>query len=640
MKNFPHCICCFVCLLCIVFAQTAYAQYASLPDTTMDRCILEEDAYVLFDSVMQVVSDKGAFRADHVLKVRVLNDQGANHGIHIAGENSLFRLKNIEIIVTDTAGTELKKLNKGDGLRQCGFGSFEVFSDICQYMFRCFPGQYPYDFIVTSRHEAKTLFFLSHFVPIRQIPTRRSVYVLTTPSDLDISVVKWKIAPDSIITVDSKQTTRVYHAENLAYPYHDDCAHITREYIPAVFCTPTIYTMGKNVIDGTSWSTLSRSGYTMMQECFRIDSKLQHVVDSIHTLQTTCAQFCDNLHDYLDAKTRYVAIEIGLGGWIPTPSVETFERGYGDCKDLSTLYATMLQSAGYDVKTVLIDAGSSSRVLPDIPAMNIFNHAILFAASDGDTIWMDPTCYFCRPGDLPASDENRYVLVLDSSGSGLVRTPVSTPEENCIARTAHLNIEGQRSVSGNLTFRLYGNSRHRVLGILTSDYDISREVLFQSDFYGLGKHFTVTESSHQDYPDTDPPYLEVNFTGAMNNVIHKVGERRYCSIDFFSSQSFCESQALSNPDAGISFDFPHRYLDSILIVTPPQWQLAVSDTSWYEHWGGVTVSAAQIGDTTAFIRLRDISQYDVAPEQMPNFVAHLAQVRELLPRRISYQVIP
>ena len=67
------------------------------------------------------------------------------------------------------------------------------------------------------------------------------------------------------------------------------------------------------------------------------------LLDSLfHAAAPAASDPCLRLHDALRHRSRYVAVVIGAGGWIPHPSKDTFSRAYGDCKDLSTLYASML----------------------------------------------------------------------------------------------------------------------------------------------------------------------------------------------------------------------------------------------------------------------------------------------------------
>ena len=81
------------------------------------------------------------------------------------------------------------------------------------------------------------------------------------------------------------------------------------------------------------------------------------------------------LASFMQTDIRYVAIEIGVGGFQPHPAGDVFHARYGDCKDKATLLSTMLKQVGIDSDYVLIDTDHGV-VKPAVPS-NFFDHAIL-----------------------------------------------------------------------------------------------------------------------------------------------------------------------------------------------------------------------------------------------------------------------
>src|SRR5260370_28762415 len=76
----------------------------------------------------------------------------------------------------------------------------------------------------------------------------------------------------------------------------------------------------------------------------------------------TLAQFVQ--HDI-----RYVAIELGIGGWQPHPASDVFTHRSGDCKDKATLMRSMLRELGVASYYVVINTQRGS-VTPPTPAPN------------------------------------------------------------------------------------------------------------------------------------------------------------------------------------------------------------------------------------------------------------------------------
>ena len=168
------------------------------------------------------------------------------------------------------------------------------------------------------------------------------------------------------------------------------------------------------------------------------------------------------VYRHLQDRSRYVSVQLGIGGWQPFPASYVEERGYGDCKALTNYVEAALRAIGIPAYPVLIDRGNRPRpVDPDFPAAT-FDHVVLAVPVGPDTLWLENTESTTPFGHIAADIEDRYGLWVGEAGGKLVRTPTSTAADNRQTRTAvvHLNAEG----SGSATVRtIYsGNQQDRV----------------------------------------------------------------------------------------------------------------------------------------------------------------------------------
>ena len=161
---------------------------------------------------------------------------------------------------------------------------------------------------------------------------------------------------------------------------------------------------------------------------------------------------------------RYVAIEIGIGGYQPHAAGEVFTNRYGDCKDKATLLRTMLRQLGVESYYVLVNA-TRGVVDPELPTMFTFNHVILAIrmphATDrlqavvehpkaGKLLLFDPTSTVTPFGYLPAHlQESRGLLVLDQGGE-LIALPAHAAEANQLRRTAKLELAPDGTLKGEV----------------------------------------------------------------------------------------------------------------------------------------------------------------------------------------------
>jgi len=137
------------------------------------------------------------------------------------------------------------------------------------------------------------------------------------------------------------------------------------------------------------------------------------------------------LYEWVQENIRYVAIEVGLGGWRPYSAKEVFDNRYGDCKDKATLLKAMLEVAGIESYMASL---YSHRGVPRpyvFPNLGInSNHAILAIQLGEDLIIADPTERTVPFGQLPPRDQEVDLVVIDDEKPRLVKTYGSRPEEN------------------------------------------------------------------------------------------------------------------------------------------------------------------------------------------------------------------
>jgi len=135
----------------------------------------------------------------------------------------------------------------------------------------------------------------------------------------------------------------------------------------------------------------------------------------------------------LHKEVRYTGLEFGEAALQPQTATEVLKRHYGDCKDKAAMLVAMLRADGIAASMALLDTGPGVDVMPDLPGMNEFDHAIVYLPADGkgnDALWIDGTAEFAQVGTLPAMDQGRLALIIADGVTGLTLTPSPTPEDD------------------------------------------------------------------------------------------------------------------------------------------------------------------------------------------------------------------
>ncbi len=149
-------------------------------------------------------------------------------------------------------------------------------------------------------------------------------------------------------------------------------------------------------------------------------------------------ELIDRLLAALREEVRYTGLMLGEAAIVPRSPAETRRRGYGDCKDQSALLVALLAQVGIEAHLALINTGPGPDQTPSLPGLDGFNHAIVVVPGE-DPVWIDPSYELVAPGQLPAPDQDRLVLIIDEDTRELVRTPTTPGAENVFQR--HIRVE-------------------------------------------------------------------------------------------------------------------------------------------------------------------------------------------------------
>jgi len=220
---------------------------------------------------------------------------------------------------------------------------------------------------------------------------------------------------------------------------------------------------------------------------------------------------------------RYVAIELGIGGWQPHSASEIFTHHYGDCKDKATLLSAMLSQIGMESFYVLID-DERGAVTPEMPPQASFNHAVLaiklpsgtndpsLAATVqhprlGTLLYFDPTNELIPLGQIPGYLQANYGLLVTPEGGELVELPKQAPAMNSILRAGKLTLDLNGTLKGEVDETRLGDrasSERWRLRSVTKDADRIKPI---EDLMAASLSlFRITQASVANLNTPDQPF--------------------------------------------------------------------------------------------------------------------------------------
>jgi len=469
-------------------------------------------------------------------------------------EDRFSKLKSVSARVLDSQGEEIYRRKKKDLRKTCGFGRSQLYQDVCYYNIELGAPQYPYTIEFSYESELKSLFGWPGIVLQFKIPVDYASYTLTV-SDQDrfrYRVYGLSISP----TVEQTSDGTIYRWEVRDIPALEEIDHMPpRLEIPArIVFFPKRFEVDGYEFSGSDWKSIGKWSYELAKDRY-LD--FQPVTNA--QLDHDRYDVSRDIYNGVIRSTRYVSVQIGVGGWQPIAAEETEKTGYGDCKALSTLLISRLRNSGLEAYPCLLSTKSGGPVDTSFPGLQ-FNHRITMALVDGDTVWMDPTCANCPMNDLPASDENATVLIVDSSGGQLGRTPASTAEENMVIQTTDLHLNRDLTLAFDTEMKITGNDAIYMRGRIPTLIGEEITSYIHRRFPGSEHKFKIASYEIVNLDDLYQPLI-IKFHAQCHKKVDKLRGNIYVSPFMLCGLRGFEKEELGDRTAPLDFYYPETMVD-------------------------------------------------------------------------------
>ncbi len=617
----------------IVAAATASILACShVAGATLLDSLLVDESVVEYDSTGYEIAADGSATWRRLTRIFVADEDDVDEATIAIFEDQYVEIKEFHAHLYDAEGKELHKWKQGDLSRQCGFGeSFILYSDICHYFKRIEVKSYPVVVETEVAYKVAKDFtaFLPDFHAQREIPLVRGVYTLSTPNDYRFTVLSHGefSPPDSLIA--EKRSMWKWSVENAPAFESEPFMPPPSLFKNSIEFAPTSFELERFEFDASTWRTLAAGHAEMFASCYDLSSSQLAIINTLKSRNLPPQQLVADLHDTLSSRSRYIAVEIGLSGWLPRPASETFAKQYGDCKDLSTMYAAMLTGTNVDARPALILTRDQGMVAADYPKLG-FNHVILTCIDGNDTTWIDPTCFDCLPGDLPWVDEDTYALVVDPVNGDLVRTPLSTADQNLAVRNTHIYPTVGSAGEFSLELTCTGNLGHRLRAGMPG--------LDKEEMFGVLKSYGLIEDdvtlTGVDQPPASPGLSEFSFAfhGGDRQQSVAIPGKLYVDLSLIPIFSPAETTDLRERRYPLHLAYPRTYLDTCTIHLPSGYVAGdlPESRSYVGAFGGGDISFAAHDSTISMVRTRFIDHYQIDTSEFEAFSQFLDSCRTIL----------
>jgi hypothetical protein len=503
-------------ILC-VGGRTVRAGGGSYPVSEIPASLVKDANMVIrLDETRFTLKNTGKANLYHHYVYTILNEKADKFAKAVEYYDKLRSIDYIDGNLFDATGKKITSLKKSDIKDISGTEDISLADDsrLKSHSFYC--KVYPY----TVEYEVSLDYSYTMFFPIwipmddDFVSIEHSRLQMVCPADYQFRYKSFNFKTEPAQQTEKGNKITTWEVNNMAAFEKEALSPPRQEITPTVYLGPVQFEVQSYAGTMDSWQNLGKFLYKLKENRDQlpqdVKQKVHQITDGIADPKEKIAK----LYKFMQDNTRYISIQLGIGGWQPYDASYVASKRYGDCKALSNYMYSLLKEAGIPSNYTLINAGvGNTYFVNDFPCA-YFNHAILSVPLKGDTVWLECTDQTLPAGYLSAFTSDRYALAINENGGVLVRTPNYGLKDNLEIR----HTQAVADESGNLTIDVVTKFKgiqqddlHDMINTLTKEkvMDVLKEEVDLPQ-YDLVKY------NYREYPSRVPEITETLQLTAAN----------------------------------------------------------------------------------------------------------------------------
>lgn len=383
--------------------------------------------------------------------VTVLNELGnKNIDLYEYYDNDT-EIKSLSVKVYNGLGKEIKKISKNKFIDVSAVSGGTLYSDAKVMYVEYTPTTYPYTVVFESEIKSSSTGVIPRWNPIPNyfISVQKSTYIVNTPPEVILKKRETNFN-DFLIEDVSTENKIHYTLYNQPAKKYEQSSLAFFNTMPSVWLALNNFTLKKVEGKSANWKEFG----TWMQKKLlankiTLEEKTKLEIKSLVKNAKTDIEKARIVYNYMQDKTRYISVQVGIGGWEPITAKDVDKLGYGDCKGLSNYMKALLLTVGIESNYTIVYANRRRDIDTDFASIQ-GNHAILNIPNKGNDIWLECTSQTMPFGFLGSFTDDRDVLVITPEGGVIKRTPAYKNETNHQQTKATIVIDYKGNVTADL----------------------------------------------------------------------------------------------------------------------------------------------------------------------------------------------
>lgn len=415
----------------------------------------DADAVVRFDESVFTIVNKGSARYYSHFMVTILNQAGEHFAEQAISYDKLRPVRVFKGTLYDSTGNVIRKLKSSDISDYKATQDISLYDDNRVKVASLSHHTFPYTIEFELETELVGIINYPGWSGLSGYKTsvESSKYSIIFPQDMNIRYKEFNLTNPVKKEIVNGKNCYTWSASNLKSIKKEAYSVSIFEQGPGVLCAPIDFSYEGYDGKMDSWQAFGDWIYKLNRDRDKLPDNVKAKVHELTDGVKDPLEKAQVLYDYLQKNTRYISVQLGIGGLQTFDANYVASRGYGDCKALSNYMKSLLQEAGVTAHAALIYGGDEPSTIYTDFVKDSFNHVVLAIPTDKETVWLECTSQYNSFNYMGEFTGNRYALIFTPEGGKLVKTPEYNAGDNTVVRNARVKFDMTGTVTAAVDAR-------------------------------------------------------------------------------------------------------------------------------------------------------------------------------------------
>ena len=440
----------FLFFFSISFAQKIEYATILIPDTLKQNA----NAVIRLSQLEVTISSQKAMTLKSKKVTTVLNEYGLNNLDLTEYYDKNKSINKIEATVYDSFGNEIKTYKRRDFKDTSVADGISIFNDSRALYLDYTPTSYPFTMVFETEIETSNTAFIPAWSPFDGYFVSTEKTFLTINAKPELHLRKKEVNFSDSQKIEKKETGNssiVYLATKIAAIKREELSPEFINIVPVVYFALENFALENVTGSAANWSDFGKWYYdSLLSDTEEISEDTKEKIKQLVGTEKNPVEIAKIIYKYVQNKTRYVSIQVGIGGWKPMLAKDVDRLGYGDCKALTNYTRTLLKAVGVlSYYTVVYSGNEKKNIQEDFTSIQ-GDHIILALPTPKEIIWLECTSQTQPFGFQGNFTDDRDVLLVKPEGGEIVRTKLFSETENSKTVKGFYTISPEGNLSGKV----------------------------------------------------------------------------------------------------------------------------------------------------------------------------------------------